>query len=116
MTFLLFPVAGWLADAKYGRMKVINASIWLIWWSLLFLVISLLWYNCRQNNHVWYFIGLALFIVSLIGFTAGVAGFMPNILPFTIDQLEEASSSWMSSYVRWNAWSETLAISLAVLA
>ena len=116
VTFLLFPVAGWLADAKYGRMKVINASIWLIWWSLLFLVISLLLYNCQQNDQIWQFIGFALFIVSLIGFMVGVAGFMPNILPFTIDQLAEASSSWVSSYVRWNAWSETLAISIAVLA
>ena len=40
--YLTFPVAGWLADAKYGRQKVINMSVWLMWWGLLIMVVSLL--------------------------------------------------------------------------
>ena len=117
-THMAFPVAGWLADAKYGRQKVINMSVWLMWWGLLIMVVSLLLvvpssllpiHNQHQCNG-----SLAAKIVLLLSTTSlwislalisiGAGGFLPNILPFIIDQLPEASSSLLSSYVRWYSW------------
>ena len=111
--FLPFPIAGWLADAKYGRYKVINISIWLMWYGLLALVIGLLLLlpnplqcdTALATNIVYPLSGILLSI-SLVLFSFGVAGFLPNILPFIIDQLSEASSSWVSSYVRWYSWAQ----------
>ena len=118
-THMAFPVAGWLADAKYGRRKVINMSVWLMWWGLLIMVVSLLLivvpssffpiHNQHQcNGSLAAKIVLPLSTTSLwisfilIGIGAG--GYLPNILPFIIDQLPEASSSLLSSYVRWYSW------------
>ena len=50
--------------------------------------------------------GILLSISLNVLFSFGVAGFLPNILPFIIDQLSEASSSWVSSYVRWYSWAQ----------
>ena len=113
--FLLFPLAGWLADAKYGRLKVINMGLWLIWWSFLLLVLSLLVYNCWWNNQGLFSVGICLCIMSMIGITMGAAGVLPNILPFIIDQLTEASNSWVSSYVRWYAWAQFCGVFLGLL-
>ena len=96
-----------------GRYKVINISIWLMWYGLLALVIGLLLllpnsYQCNTAlalNIVYPLSGILLSI-SLVLFSFGVAGFLPNILPFIIDQLSEASSSWVSSYVRWYSWAQ----------
>ena len=106
--FLPFPIAGWLADAKYGRYKVINISIWLMWYGLLALVIGLLllFPNSYQCNTAIAILSGILLSISLVLFSFGVAGFLPNILPFIIDQLSEASSSWVSSYVRWYSWAQ----------
>ena len=120
--FLPFPIAGWLADAKYGRYKVINISIWLMWWALLALVIGLLLllpnpllFHTNSNQCttdlamiVVYPLSGILLTISLVLFSLGVAGFLPNILPFIIDQLSEASSSWISSYVRYYSWAQFL--------
>ena len=117
-TYLAFPVAGWLADAKYGRLKVINMSVWFMWWGLLIMVVSLLLvvpssllpiHNQHQcNGSLAADIVLPLctifLLISFILIGIGAGGFLPNILPFIIDQLPEASSSLLSSYVRWYSW------------
>ena len=116
--YLAFPVAGWLADAKYGRQKVINMSVWLMWWGLLIMVVSLLLvvpsslfpiqnqHQCKDSRTAdivfplsFTFLGISLVLINI-----GAGGFLPNILPFIIDQLPEASSSLLSSYVRWYSW------------
>ena len=117
--YLPFPVTGWLADAKFGRLKVINMSIWLMWWGLLIMVLSLLLivpssispliqqqYQCHEytTTHVVFPLCGIFLSISLILISVGAGAFLPNILPFIIDQLTEASSSLVSSYVRWYTW------------
>ena len=117
-TYLAFPVAGWLADAKYGRQKVINMSVWLMWWGLLIMVVSLLLvvpssllpiHNQHQCNgslaaDIVLPLSTIFLLISFALINIGAGGFLPNILPFIIDQLPEASSSLLSSYVRWYSW------------
>ena len=117
-TYLAFPVAGWLADAKYGRRKVINISVWLMWWGLLIMVVSLLLvvpssllpiHNQHQCNgslaaDIVLPLSTIFLLISFALINIGAGGFLPNILPFIIDQLPEASSSLLSSYVRWYSW------------
>ena len=97
---------------------MINNSIRLIWLSLLIMVPSLLLplpnpglplkypEQCVQSyaTAIVFPLTAALLGVSVFLFSLGVAGFIPNILPFLIDQLSEASNSLVSSFVRWFAW------------
>ena len=117
--YLTFPIAGWLADAKFGRQKVITMSIWLMWWGLLIMVPVLLLltpnpilllkypYQCNEKNYILP-IGGTFLCASMILFYVGAAGFLPNSLPFIVDQLTDMSSSWVSSYIRLYAWAQYL--------
>ena len=105
--YLGFPIAGWLADTKFGRYKIINASLWLVWIAMIVLVLGSLLYQypdeCGGGVH---YIGkYGLLPVSLILFSLGGTGFFPNILAFLMDQLEDVSNSTLSRYVRWFVWS-----------
>ena len=117
--YLTFPIAGWLADAKFGRQKVITMSIWLMWWGLLIMVPVLLLltpnpilllkypYQCNEKNYILP-IGGTFLCASMILFYVGAAGFLPNSLPFIVDQLTDMSSLWVSSYIRLYAWAQYL--------
>ena len=116
--YLTFPIAGWLADAKFGRQKVITMSIWLMWWGLLIMVPVLLLitlnpalplkYPHQCNSNLLLIIGGTFLGASMILFYVGAAGFLPNSLPFIVDQLTDMSSSWVSSYIRWYSWAQYL--------
>ena len=116
--YLTFPIAGWLADAKFGRQKVITTSIWLMWWGLLIMVpvlllitlnpALLLKYPHQCNSTLLPIIGGTFLGASMILFYVGAAGFLPNSLPFIVDQLSDMSSSWVSSYIRWYSWAQYL--------
>ena len=104
--FIGFPIAGWLADTKFGRYKVINASLWLLWIAMIVLVLGSLLYQYTDECRGVHYIGkYGLLPLSLILFSLGVTGFFPNILAFLMDQLEDVSNSTLSRYVRWFAWS-----------
>ena len=107
LIFLAFPISGWLADTKFGRYRIIYASMWCQWLGMILLVLSaLLSLYPDPCSGFLYYIGKYIFsILSLVCFSLSVSGFFPNILAFTMDQLEAASSSSLSRYVRWFTWS-----------
>ena len=110
--YLTFPIAGWLADAKFGRQKVITMSIWLMWWGLLIMVsvllLMLVMPNQCNSSLALPIIGGTFLCAAMILFYVGAAGFLPNSLPFIVDQLTDMSSSWVSSYIRLYAWAQYL--------
>ena len=40
LSLLVGPLAGWLADAKFGNYKVVRFGVWLYFW-LLFIIASI---------------------------------------------------------------------------
>ena len=108
--YLTFPIAGWLADAKFGRQKVITMSIWLMWWGLLIMVsvllLMLVMPNQCNSSLALPIIGGTFLCAAMILFYVGAAGFLPNSLPFIVDQLTDMSSLWVSSYIRWYSWAQ----------
>jgi len=106
---LLYPLAGWLADAKLGRYKVMRYSLWTIWVGAFFLVLtSIIRYtlhfphNVKDEKTMEY--TFPLFVLTYFINIIGIAGFHVNLIPFGIDQMEGASGEQISSFLHWYFW------------
>ena len=93
------PLAGWLADIQFGRYKVLCFSMCTMWISSLLLTTSLIilqnldLHNLSKVLH--------LFLVPL---ALGYGGFQANVIQFGVDQLCDASSSEIKTFVTWYSW------------
>ena len=103
---ILIPVAGWLADVRFGRYKVICWSMWTMWISAMLLTISYVvvdiikLQNVKINDHTHKKIAIVLIGLHAIG----TVGFLANIMQFGVDQLPDASTTEITSFVSWCAW------------
>ena len=98
---LTLPIAGWLADIYFGRYKVINWSMWTMWIAFILatassVVVKLVKSYENINNYV----NGALMVVGAIG----LGGFQANIIQFGIDQLHDASTNEITSFIAWYVW------------
>ena len=95
----MIPLAGWLADIRFGRYKVIRFSMCTMWISLLLLTISLIVLQSLDLHNLSKV--LHLFLVPL---ALGYGGFQANIIQFGVDQLCDASSSEIKTFITWYSW------------
>ena len=102
---ILLPVAGWLADVRFGRYKMICWSMWTMWISTMLLSMSYVVVSIMelQNDHIYK--KIALVLIGL--YAIGVGGFVVNIIQFGVDQLPDASTTEITSFISWYAWSVT---------
>ena len=107
--FLGYPIAGWLADTKFGRFKVFSVSLWFLWGGLVMLTLGSVFYPGVCDDGFFYYTGRYILIPTSIVLLQGSAiMFFPNILAFIVDQLVDVSNSTLGSIVRWFAWSTSL--------
>ena len=99
---LLFPVGGWLADSYLGRHKTIRYSTWLMWISV---ILIMLWEilnkyvvsesdSSRQAE-----IKVPILVILYVLLGIGLVGFQANIIQLGIDQLKDASSMEITSFI-----------------
>lgn len=103
LTALSYPIAGWLADVYIGRYKVLKFSMIIMWSGGILYVISVI-LSIQFNSK---FDGFMIFSVA-VGLL-GLSAYQANAIQFGIDQLIDASSSDISSYISWYAWTFFLA-------
>ena len=96
---LTIPIAGWLADIWFGRYKMICLSIGTMWISSLLLTASLIILQSVDLHNLSKV--LHLFLVSL---ALGYSGFQANAIQFGVDQLCDASSTEIKTFVTWYSW------------
>ena len=97
-------VAGWLADVRFGRYRVMRCSIWTMWVNSLLLttvcvVFSLIEFNCSFS-----LMYTVLTISVVIIMACGFGGFQAIIIQFGVDQLNDASTTEITSFVAWYIW------------
>lgn len=121
LPLLLYPFAGWLADAKLGRYKVMRWGLWFMWVAAVFLLAtSILKYVLNSDsalNSSTYdvIIGtLPVVVVIYIISAIGTAGFQVNLIPFGIDQMEDPSAEDISSFVYWYYWTRNINFGVVV--
>ena len=94
------PVAGWLADAYIGQYKMIYCSIWIMWVAttleMLSVVIEKLVDSYYYTNAV-----MTQILFGVMGIRLG--GFLSTklIVQFGIDQLHDASTNEISTFIMW---------------
>ena len=100
-----------LADIYLGRYKVIQYSMRLLWIAVIGsnTIIALQYYAVKNAAT-----SSILTVFTTIG-VAGSAGIIVNFLQFGIDQLTDASSSEITSYISWSTWNSMLACTTGVI-
>ena len=102
---LLFPIGGWLADAYFGRYRVIRFGMWTMWFGAMMngfsLVIGKVFLTYGTHGDPW--VSFACRVIMGAGFGA----FQANIIQFGIDQLMDASSTEIKSFITWYIMSTT---------
>ena len=95
---LVIPFAGWLADVYFRRYKVLVFSIVTMWISALLLTLTFI---------VEKFVPFTNYgqVVLLASLGIGYGCFQANIIQFGIDQLTDASTDEIISFINWYAWS-----------
>ncbi len=96
---LLLPLGGWLADAFFGRYKVIRCGMWTMWFGAMLngvsLVIGKMIEAYGTHGDPWVSLS-SEFIMGI-----GLGAFQANIVQFGIDQLIDASSLEIKSVIAW---------------
>ena len=107
---LTAPIA-LVADIYLGRYKVIQYSMRLLWIAVIAsnTIIALQYYYVKNAAT-----SSILTVFTTIG-VAGSAGIIVNSLQFGIDQLTDASSSEITSYISWYTWNFMLASTTGVI-
>ena len=99
---LTLPIAGWLADTRIGRYKVIHCSIWIMWIAIVLATASSV---IVQFVDGYLNINATLLTVLLSLAAIGFGGYQANIIQFGLDQLYDASTTEIKSFIVWYAWS-----------
>ena len=101
----LFPLAGVLADIKYGRYKTIITSICIVLLALIFLLItgcltlSLIFLGIFPFTSFLVCVSISVFILYL-----GLAGFTANVVQFGMDQLHDSPGEDRTLFIHWYVW------------
>ena len=96
---VFIPLCGWLADAKFGNYKTFRVGTVLLFtatvmYCLLFIIEELVW----GSNHT---IKLIFFFFTSTVFLIGISLCLATALPLGLDQMPDASSSSIASYIAW---------------
>ena len=95
------PYAGWLADVHFGRYKVIRWSMWIMWTaSMLATLNSVVAHLVEGYSKANKYVTIAAGFVTAIGF----GGYQANVIQFGLDQLQDASTTEITAFIRWYYW------------
>ena len=109
---LFYPLAGYLADVRYGRYKVIFCSLKLTWSALMIfiitsVVISAIFWPPNSRHLIPNFLDSYVTVMCLFGFLAffiasiGFASFAANVIQFGIDQLQDLRTRDSFLFIYW---------------
>ena len=104
---LFYPLAGFLADTKYGRYKTIVTSSYIIMPPMILfsLVAGLLTISSFIVQTVTPFsVAIALLCILSASSSFGMVGFIANVLQFGMDQLHDSPGEDQSIFIHWYVW------------
>ena len=102
---LLYPLCGWIAEVYLSNFKLIRWSFISVLISSLAPIVICLWLIQSPKFITWRYIyaapfGVVVIITGLIGYSM----FEANAIQFGMDQMLEASSNQLSSFIHWYFW------------
>lgn len=99
---ITLPIAGWLADIRFGRYKVMCWSIWTMWLTSMLLTTScvVIMLVGSYDENLPHILTLVFTVLNAIG----MGGFQANVIQFGVDQLTDASTTEITSFIAWYTW------------
>ena len=110
IVMLSVPVAGFLADAYWGRFRLIIFGLLSGWLTLVAAWIGILYIATVGKDSL---LPLLVYMVPACGLLIvttffGIPGFFANIIQFGVDQLPYAPSEEINIYIHWIVWAKIL--------
>ncbi len=127
---LFYPLAGYLADVRYGRYKVVRCGVCTMWCGLLTVVILGVVVNAIivpifilvSYPHYWVLVFILLLVVNcalalflLISLLIAFAAFLANVIQFGVEQLNDSPSRDSFLFVHWFLFTLYIGISVGKL-
>ena len=108
LVFCFFPLAGFLADIKYGRYKMVIRSLYTLLISVpLFLIAYGLVYGilfASTEERIRNAILILVFLIMFLASYAGLIGFTANVVQFGMDQLHDSPGEDRTLFIHWYVW------------
>ena len=108
ITYLLYPLLGWLSDVYFTRYKVIRLAFIIM---SIAGIIAIIGYSPTLFD-IWLFYNpVSSTMLTILGFllilalVISLGLFKANAIQFGMDQLLESSSDQLSSFIHWYYWS-----------
>ena len=126
---LFYSLAGYLADVRYGRYKVVLCSLRLMWFSLIIFisvsaVISAVFWPIYMTKSsfinitplICYLVIMGVIVLlTLLMIAIAFAGFAANVIQFGIDQLQDLPSRDTFLFIYWYLLLQYFGISIGKL-
>ena len=111
MFVFFYPLAGLLADLKFGRYKVIIASLWMLVAGTPFVLLGCAFLVAMLHSHLEHKACLALAVIGGIlmvtGFPLFVCSFVAfnaNVIQSGLDQLHDSPAEDQVIFIKWYIW------------
>ena len=108
--YFFYPVASFIADVYTGRYKMVVCSMWIMWFGLLLSAMGFASQGCMSVTLTNTLKLAASFVMSV-----GRTGMMGNVLQLATDQMQDASTEELSSFVWWFMWTQFCGMSISHL-
>ena len=115
MAVILYPVSGFLADVFCGRYRMVMISMCFFIASFVLLsgvaaliVNSELYLLLLRWSHVKVVFFILLVLLFWLMFGIGQRSYYANFIQFGLDQLMEAPSEYLSLFIHWIVWADSL--------
>ena len=114
LLFLLYPVLGHVADVRLSRYRTIKTSVVMLVVSGTMAVVlagsdSVINALVHIHNNHWYVtIGILMCVCAFIVGVLGVGLFEANAIQFGLDQLLEAPTTKLITFIHWYYWSQNV--------
>ena len=104
VAYLLYPLLGWLADVYFTRYKFIL-------FSFITMIVTTVVMVTTATLFMFYSYARPLFVLAGVALIAGLLGlglFESTAIQFGMDQMLEASSKELATFIQWYYWSSNI--------
>ena len=110
--YLIYPLLGWLADVCFSRYKFVRGSLTLMIAGSVMLVLAVVGNVITHDQYLVLYAVMGLFLTVCI---LALGMFESTAIQFGMDQMLEASSNQLSTFIQWYYWASKLGFLLAYI-
>ena len=112
--YIFSPLAGFLADTKYGRLEVLQCSTCFMLVAVVLSLVSITFLYAVHSLNYYFYLLFVPFAAAQVILTCGNAMYLATILQFGTDQLRELPSSYTVLMLYAYYWSDNLGSLLTI--